>query len=62
MSTQAEQLQQTVAFFKMEGARTVKSRVTKGMAEKPAVRRSAATVGNLALSPSEPDLGSFAKF
>ncbi|WP_198683740.1 methyl-accepting chemotaxis protein [Peristeroidobacter agariperforans] len=61
MSGQAEQLQHTVAFFKVEGARAVRPRVTKPVAEKPA-RRAAATIGNVALAPSDPDLGSFAKF
>ncbi|GFE83354.1 hypothetical protein GCM10011487_53540 [Steroidobacter agaridevorans] len=61
MSGQAEQLQHTVAFFKVEGARTAKSRATKPAAEKPA-KRALATVGNVALAPSDPDLGSFAKF
>ena len=62
MSGQAEQLQHTVAFFKVEGARASQSRVTKVAAQKPAVRRAAATVGNVALASGDPDLGSFAKF
>jgi methyl-accepting chemotaxis protein len=63
MSGQAEQLLQTVAFFKVEGAaRTLRSRPAKVVAEKHAGRKAAGTVGNLALAPSEPDLGSFAKF
>lgn len=63
MSSQAEQLLQTVAFFKIEGARSVKARVNKVVAEKStAHKRTAATMGNLALAPSDPDLGSFAKF
>ncbi|HWK48555.1 MAG TPA: methyl-accepting chemotaxis protein, partial [Steroidobacter sp.] len=62
MSGQADQLQQTVAFFKVEGARAARQKVNKAVTEKPSVRRTAATIGNLALAPSDPDLGSFAKF
>jgi predicted PurR-regulated permease PerM len=63
MSGQAEQLQQTVAFFRVQGAMTTKPRVKTVVADKAPTRRSApASVGNLALAASDPDLGSFAKF
>lgn len=65
MSGQAEQLQQTVAFFKVQGG--VFSSAPKARAKAPSEKSSTkkvapATVGNLALAASDPDLGSFAKF
>jgi methyl-accepting chemotaxis protein len=63
MSGQAEQLQQTVAFFRVEGQAASKPRAKPVVVEKPAIRKPAASkLGNLAFAPSEPDLGSFAKF
>jgi methyl-accepting chemotaxis protein len=64
MSGQAEQLLQTVAFFKVEGGAAVSVRPkAKAVTGKPAIKRAApAVVGNLALASSDPDLNSFAKF
>jgi hypothetical protein len=56
-------LQQTVAFFRVEGQAAAKPRSKAVVAEKPAIRKPVAPkLGNLAFAPSEPDGGSFAKF
>ncbi|MBL8268460.1 methyl-accepting chemotaxis protein [Steroidobacter sp.] len=64
MSSQAEQLLQTVAFFKVQGGGSAVAKPrAKTAVDKPSIKKVAtATVGNLALAPSDPDLGSFAKF
>jgi len=68
MSGQAEQLQQAMAFFKVEtthNARVLGFPAKKPVAAKPAARKQSAAgiAGNLALAPAaEPDAAHFSKF